>query len=126
MQNEAAAGLDRTAAQNAHRLGARRQANLVPAGDDVELDQQLGEFDLVGALIDDDPHRAIFAMGAEVDDRSGEGAVPQGGHGDEELALETGRRRRICPFHSRLRGLSSIHDGFLNASGNPVQGIVRR
>ncbi len=74
MQNEAAARLDRTAAQHPDRLGARRQANLLAPGNDVELHQQLGELDLIGAMIDDDPHRAIFAMGAQVDDRAGEGA----------------------------------------------------
>jgi hypothetical protein len=55
--------------------------------DDVELHQQPRKLDLVGALVDDDAHRAVLAVGAHVDDRARERAVAQAGHGDEELTL---------------------------------------
>ena len=106
MKHEAASGLDRAAADDPDRLRARRKADRLAVGNDAQLHEQLAEIDLLGALVDDQPHRPVVAVGAQIDDRSGEGPSPQRRHGDEELAFQTGRRRRICPFHARLRGPS--------------------
>ena len=65
--------------------------NGVLGRDHVELDQKIGEIDLLGPLIDDDPHGAVLRMGAKVDHRPVEAAVAHARHGDEKLAVEIGR-----------------------------------
>ena len=102
MKNEPASRLDRAAAQHAHALGARRQADRLGFRHDVELGQELAELDLLRPVIDDDAHGAVLAMGAHVDDRARKWTFPQRGHRDQELSLQTGRRRGVRPFHNRL------------------------
>ena len=46
VEHEAAAGLDRAAAMDLHAPGRRRQADLRPLGNDVELDEEVAEGDL--------------------------------------------------------------------------------
>ena len=89
MEDEAAPGVDRTAAQHPDSLGARRQSDRLRLADDVELHQQAGEIDVRGAPVDDDAHRAVFAMGAQIHHRARERAFAQAGHGDQELAFIT-------------------------------------
>ena len=108
MEDKTASGLDRPATQHAHRFGARRQADRLGFGHDVELHQEPAEIDLLRPLIDDDAHGAVVAMGAHIDDRARERAFPERGHRNQELSFQTGRRRGVCPSHasplqSRLR-----------------------
>src|SRR5580700_6430001 len=104
MQNEAAPRLDRTAPQYAHGLGARRQADRIGFRHDVELRQKLAEIDLLGPMIDDDPHGAVVAMGAHVDDGACERTLAKRRHRDQELSFQTRRRWRIRLSHDRLLG----------------------
>ena len=72
VQHEAALGLDRAAAQHLHALGLARQADQLVGGDDVELDQQIRKARVGRRLVDDDAHRAILGMGADIDDAAAE------------------------------------------------------
>jgi len=84
------------------RFGARRQADRLGFGNDVELHEQASEIDLLRPLVDDDAHGAVVAMGAHIDDRARERPFPKRGHRDQELSFQTGRRRRVRPSHDSL------------------------
>src|SRR5215470_17795314 len=48
--------------------GALRQLDQIRRRDDLELDQQVGEVDVGGELIDDDAHRAFGRVGTHIND----------------------------------------------------------
>ncbi len=94
MQHEAAAGIDRAAAQNFHAFGILRQPDVLALLDDAELLQQLGKVDAAGRMVDDDAHRALGGMGTEIDHRALEAGIAHDGHRDQQPAVEiTGRIR---------------------------------
>src|SRR6185437_3456299 len=88
MQHEAATGLDRAAAKHLHALGVFRQFYLLGLLDDVELHQQTGEIDAARRAVDDDSHRALGRMRAEIDHRTLEPRIVHHRHRDQDLAVE--------------------------------------
>jgi hypothetical protein len=55
---------------------------------DAQLREQVGEAKLGHGLVDDEAHRALVAVRAQIDDRALEARVAHGGHGDQQLAGE--------------------------------------
>ena len=87
---------DFAAERRAGERPARGQPDGVRLPHDVELHEQLGELDVLGALVDHDAHRAVRAVRAHVNDRASERPLAQAGHRDQKLAFVTVRRRRSC------------------------------
>src|SRR5262245_43062230 len=50
--------------------------------------EQVGEADVVGAMVDDEAHSTVVGVSAKVDNRARKAAVGHQGHGDEELSFE--------------------------------------
>ena len=88
VQHEAAAGLDRAADVDRHRPGYRSAMPSSASSADAEALQEVGEGDVRGALVDDEAHRPILGVRAQVDDRARKTRVGHHRHGDEELAIE--------------------------------------
>ena len=88
VQHEAALGLDRPAAHDLHDAGAGRQSDDIGCRNHVELHQQIGKVDVGRRMVDDNTHRALGGMGADVDERAGETFVHHRRHGDQHLAVE--------------------------------------
>ena len=102
MQHEAAAGIDRTALQDLHRLGVFRQLDLVRALDDIELHQQPREIDAAHRAVDDDAHRPFGRMRAHVDDRAFEARIAHHRHRDQQLAVQIAVIGRTIASAGRL------------------------
>ena len=79
MQDKAATFLDRATGENVELLRVR-------ATFDVQLLQQIRESQFSEWPVDDQPQRALGAVGAELDDRPLETRVAHLGHGHEQLA----------------------------------------
>src|SRR5690606_34329721 len=103
VQDEAAAAIDRAAMAHDDLAGAGRQADGLLLVKDAELDQKVGEEKLLG-LIDDEAHRPLLAMGADIDDGTRETLVPHARHGDEELVVEVAGAHRAFPFAQKVHG----------------------
>jgi hypothetical protein len=74
------------------------------AGLDVELLQQLGKRQVVGLLVDDQPHRAFVGMGAEIDQRLGESWIAHARHGHQKATFQKIRVGfRFC-LHVKMMG----------------------
>src|SRR5437660_5987076 len=97
VQHESASGLDRPALEHLDDAGARRQLNELGGRDDFELDEKFGESDIGRRLVDDDAHRALGRVRADVDQRAGKTLVAHGRHGDEHLAVEITSPGRFGP-----------------------------
>ena len=111
VQHEAALGLDRSAAHDFHRAGARRQLDHVGLGYDIELHQQVGKVDVRRRVIDDDAHRAFGRMRADINQRAREAFVAHRRHGDEHLAVE------IAPTPAFARcAARQFHNGKVSSS----------
>ena len=91
VEDEAPARFDRAALQDADRLGALRQPDRFLRRDHLKLDQKLREAHLRRRLIDDDSHRAVLGMGAEIDHGPRKAVVGHARHGDEHLPVEETR-----------------------------------
>ena len=52
--------------------------------------QQVRKIDVLGVLVDDQPHRPLVRVRAPVDDGALEAAVRHTRHGDQKLPLERG------------------------------------
>ena len=94
MQDEAAAAVDRAAIADHEISRGRRQADGFLFVDDAQLHQEIGKAHLLN-LVDDQPHRAFLAVGADIDDGACEAVVLHAGHGDEELVIEEPARGGI-------------------------------
>ncbi len=55
---------------------------------DVALLQKIGKADICRGLVDDQPHRPILGMCAEIDDAMLEPRITHARHGDQHLACE--------------------------------------
>ena len=85
VEDEAARGLDRAAEM--HRNGL-----VLVRGLDFELLEQVREAERFEELVDDEAHRAVFRVGAHVDDGVREARVRHRRHGDQQLPLQVGSR----------------------------------
>ncbi len=88
MQHEAAAGLHRASLEDLQRLGSFGQLDLVGLLDDVELHQQPRKIDAAGRAINDNAHRALGGVGAEVNHRTLKARIAHHRHGNQQLAIE--------------------------------------
>src|SRR5437870_12114544 len=66
MQHEPASGLDRPALEHLDDAGARRQLNEFGGRDHLELNEKFGEPDVGCRLVDDDAHRALGRVRADI------------------------------------------------------------
>ena len=78
MQHKSATALDRAAEMHADIAALGRG--------DVELIQQFGKAEIGDDLVDDQPHRAVFAMGADQDHCMFKARILQSGHGEQKFS----------------------------------------
>jgi len=79
---------DRSAFEHRHSFSRTRQANRILGRDHVELHEEIGKIDAPCGLIEDDAHRAVGRMRAQIDDRAGEPLVRHAGHRHQHLTVE--------------------------------------
>ena len=87
MQNKAPAAVDRPAVPDDEVTRLAGQADRFLLVHDAELHQKIRKQHLL-RLIDDQAHRALVAVGADIDDGASEAVVLHAGHGDEELVVQ--------------------------------------
>jgi hypothetical protein len=88
VQDETAAGFDRTTLEHLDAAGARRQLDQVRPADDFELHQQIRKAHIECRMVHDDAHRAFRGVRTHVNDATGKSLVTHGRHGDQHLAIE--------------------------------------
>ncbi len=87
MQNEATAAVDRAAIAHDEVPGLGWKPDSFLLLHDSELHQKVGEQHLL-RLVDDQAHRALVAVSADIDHRTREPAVLHAGHGNQELVVQ--------------------------------------
>jgi hypothetical protein len=120
VEHEAALGIDRSAHQHRHVTDALAKADRIGLAGDVELDQEIRHAQIRDRLVDDDAHRPVRRVRAEIDHRAREALVADPRHSHEELAVEIGRvfERGIGRLHGTmlLRWPSLIHKANAHAA----------
>jgi hypothetical protein len=89
VKDEAASGLDGAADVHLPLEDVVRDSFLGAIGNDAEAFQQIGEADVVCAVIDDETHGSVIGMGAHIDYRPCEAAIRHQRHCDKKLSFET-------------------------------------
>jgi diguanylate cyclase (GGDEF)-like protein/PAS domain S-box-containing protein len=92
VEDETAAGLDRTAFEHLHGARTLRQLDQVGRRNHIQLHQEVREGHVDRQLIDDDAHRTLGRMGADIDQAAVKTLVAHARHGDQHLPVE------IAPF----------------------------
>ncbi|CDX46068.1 hypothetical protein MPLDJ20_80182 [Mesorhizobium plurifarium] len=110
MQHEAAAAVDRPAIAHDEIARMRRQADRFLLVHDAELHQQVRKQHLL-RLVDDQPHRAFVAVGADVDNGARETVVLHARHGNQELVVEKAASGGRLLVAQQVHGLSVTRFG---------------
>jgi hypothetical protein len=90
VEHETTPGFHRPSDMHRHAAQVGGHQDRLVFRSDVELLQEFGEADMRRVLVDDDTHRPIRGMGAEIDHRTREAGVRHCGHRDEKLPVEIG------------------------------------
>src|SRR5690242_4329542 len=88
MQNKTASGLDRSALENLYVFGTVGQLNALGSGNDFKLNEEIGKFDVLRGMIDDDAHGAFGRVGTYVDHRTSETLVGHCWHRNQHLPIK--------------------------------------
>lgn len=88
MQDEATTGFDGPALEHFHVFGAIRKLDTLGRRDHFELHQEVGKFDILCRLIDDDAHRTFGRMRTDIDYGACETLITHGWHCDQHLPIK--------------------------------------
>src|ERR1700731_1186129 len=123
MKHETAARIYGTPPQHQQGTRLRRQTNRLIWADHFKLHQKLRKIDPFRRTIDDDPHRALLGMGANVNDRAGKAIIEHPWHRNKQLpieiaalALPRGRWRNYRSHVIRPRSQTNLRQSRLRLS----------